>query len=269
MTYSRSQRSTAFLSLLLLSAMISVLFPTPLQAADPQDNPSGFSFHKPKIFFGGHVGMNFPEAKGDIFGTTVRDLTLEESDFRAPAFGFDFGVYIHSHFAALGSFDYARTTEQSEYRHFIEDNGNSIIQKTQFSQYSLLGKFRYYPMKTGETIGSYSWVPTRFSPYIGAGMGLAHYEFSQYGDFVNSLTYNIFTDTLSTRNSAFMKQLSAGLDIALAPHIIANVEGRYSWAKGSISMGVTGYSLDYQFGTSNNYVDLNGLKAVGGIYFSF
>jgi opacity protein-like surface antigen len=265
MTHSSSWRSGAFLFVPFLSAMIFLLFATHLQAADPQDNQSGFSFKKPKIFFGGHAGMNFPQSKGDIFGTAIRDLTLKKSDFQSPTFGFDFGVYIRSHFAAVAGLDYARATKKTEYRDFVEDNGNSIIQTNRLSQFSLLGTLRYYPRKTGENVGSYSWIPTRILPYVGAGAGLVHYNFSQQGDFVNFSNYDIFTDLLVTKNSALMTQLSVGLDFVLSRRIIANVEGRYSWAHGGISMGLTGYSPDYWFDS----IDLNGLKTIGSIYFRF
>jgi opacity protein-like surface antigen len=265
MTYSKSWKSCAFLFVLFFPAMIFLLFSTPLQAANSQDNQSGFSFKKPKIFFGGHAGMNFPQAKGEIFSTAIRDLTLKKSDFQSPTCGFDFGVYINSHFAAVASLDYARATKKTEYRDFVEDNGNPIIQTTRFSQFSFLGTLRYYPRKMGEVVGSYSWIPNRILPYVGGGAGLAHYSFSQQGDFVNSTNYSIFTDLLSTQNPALMTHLSAGLDFVLTRRIIANVEGRYSWAHGDISTGLTGYSRDYWFDS----MDLNGLKTIGSISFRF
>jgi opacity protein-like surface antigen len=265
MPYLKSWGSCAFLFALLLPATIFSIFATPLQAADAQDNQSGFTFHPPKIFFGGHVGMNFPQAKGDIFNTAIRDLTLEKSDFQSPIFGFDFGFYIRSHFAAVGSLDYARITNKSEYRHFVEDNGNPILQTARFSQWSLLGTLRYYPRKLGEVVGSYSWIPTRILPYAGAGVGLAHYRFSQEGDFVIFKNLDITTDQLLSKNPALMTHLSAGVDFVLAPQIIANVEGRYSWSHGNVSMGIAKYIPDYSFDS----IDLNGLKAVAGIYFRF
>jgi opacity protein-like surface antigen len=264
----RSLRPIDFPFVLLLSFMPFLLGSSQLQAADPEDHPSGFSFHAPRIFFGAHAGMNFPQTKGDIFGVATRDLTLKKSDFRAPDFGADFGVYLHSHFAAVGSFDYSRTSTKSEYRYFLEKIGDSKIpinQTTRFSQWSLLGSLRYYPLKTGEVIGSHSWIPTRVMPYAAAGMGIAHYNFSQQGDFVDMTTYDINTDMLLSRNSALMTHMSAGLDIAVTSRILLNVEGRYSWSAGDISTGLTPYRPDY----SSDSIDLNGLKVIGGIYFRF
>jgi opacity protein-like surface antigen len=245
--------------------MIFLLGSAPLHAADPDDHPSGFSFHAPRIFFGAHAGMNFPQAKGDIFGVAIRDLTLEKSDFHAPDFGGDFGVYLNSHFAAVGSFDYARSNTTSEYRHFIEDNGNPIKQTTRFSQWSLLGSLRYYPWKTGEVIGNRSWIPTRVLPYVAAGLGIVRYNFSQQGDFVDFSTFVINSDSLLTKKSALMTHLSAGIDFAVTPRIVLNLETRYSWANGSISNGLDRFTPDYAFDS----IDLNGLKALGGIYFRF
>jgi opacity protein-like surface antigen len=269
MTPTSSWRSISFLLVLLLSFIIFLLNATPLKAADPGEHPSGFMLHAPKVFFGAHSGMSFPQATGDIFNVSIRDLTLGKRDFRAPVYGLDFGVYIRSHFAVVGSFDYARTTTDSEYRHFAEDNGNSIRQTTCFSQWSLLGTVRYYPRKTGEIIGSYSWIPTRIMPYAAAGTGIAHYNFSQQGDFVKfnqkTLLYDINTDKLISQNPAWVTHVSAGVDFVITSHILLNVEGRYSWAKGDISTGLTSYGPDYLFDSIN----LNGLKAIGGIYFRF
>jgi opacity protein-like surface antigen len=271
MTHYGFRSSGTVLLFLFMFSVIFVCIVRPLPAADPQDNPSGFSFHSPRIFFGGHAGMNFPQAKGAIFNTAIRDLTLEKSDFHAPVYGGDFGVYIGSHFAVVGSFDYSRVSARSEYRHFVEDNGNSIFQTTRFSQWSVLGTFRYYPIKTGETVGNFSWIPTRILPYVGAGLGLAHYDFTQEGDFVNFANYDINTDKLFTSNPALMTHVSAGMDFALTRRIIVNVEGRYSWAKGDISVGLNGIRPDYYFGSSAYapQVDLNAFRVVGGVYFRF
>jgi hypothetical protein len=62
-----------------------------------------------------------------------------------------------------------------------------------------------------------------------------------------------------------MTHLSAGLDVAVTSRIVVNVEARYSWANGDVSMGLTPYRPDYSF----NSIDLNGLKAMGGIYLRF
>ena len=247
------------LFLLVLAATLAVLSRAPLMAADPEDRPSGFGFHAPRIFIGGHMGMNFPRAKSDFFDMTTRELTLERKDFRTEIYGFDFGVPFHANFAAVASFDYGRATKRSEVRDFVEENGDPIVQKTRFSQYSFVGTLRFYPIKIGETVGSYAWVPARVLPYVGAGAGVVHYNLRQYGDFVDTETYNIFTTSMDSRGSGLAKHVAGGMDIAINSRLVINVEARYSWAKPDLAYDFVGFDP----------IDLDGLKVLGGIYFRF
>jgi len=255
----KSAGNRVFPSVLLLSACFLVLSASPLQAADPEDHPSGFRFNAPRVFVGGHMGMNFPRAKSDFFDMTTRELTLEKKDFRTEIYGFDFGVIFHPNFAAVANYDYGRTTQRSEVRNFVEDNGDPITQKTRLTLTSFVGTLRYYPRKMGESVGSYTWVPTRILPYVGAGMGVVHCSLFQYGDFVDNETYNIFTTSLDSKSNGLTKHVAGGLDIAVSSRWVVNVEMRYSWAKAELTEDFVGFDP----------IDLNGLKVIGGVYFRF
>lgn len=259
MTRIKSHRFSVRLFVLLLPAVILAPLAMPLRAEEAQDRPSGFSLRAPRVFIGGHAGINFPQAGSDLFSMVTRELTLEKGNFRAPMAGFDFGVYFRSRFAAVFSVEYARTSPHSEFRNFVEDNGDPIRQTTHFSQAPITGTLRFYPIKLGETAGSYAWVPTRILPYIGGGGGFVHYNFSQSGDFVDARTLNIFTADLQSKGFAITKHVVAGVDIGLTSRIVANVEARYSWAEADLSQDFTGFEP----------IDLTGLRVVGGIYFRF
>jgi len=231
---------------LLLSATIAVFFALPLQAVEPDlstpgysapdlstqgYSTSGFSLNSPtKFVLGLHLGLSMPQAKGGLYGWLTNSLSFNKSDFRTPTYGFDFGIPFHPHFAAFASFDYNTFTKQSEYRHFVEDNGNSIMQTTTLSHASFVGTLRYYPRKMGEDVGSYAWVPARILPYIGAGVGVVHYDIFQYGNFVDEASplFDIHPDGLTSNGSALDKHLAAGLDIAISTRFVANMEARYA-----------------------------------------
>jgi hypothetical protein len=250
-----------------------LIFVSPLQAfesgsepadsttssAAPQEHPSGFWLRPPRFFLGGHAGIGLPRAGSDLFDMVTRELTLDKGDFRSPAVGFDFGVPIRSHFAAVFSFEYARTSPDSESRNYLEDNGLPIRQTTTFVQMPITATLRFYPRKMGETIGNYAWVPARFLPYIGGGGGFMWYRFRQQGDFVDSTTLNIFSNTFKSSGPAATEHVAAGTDIALTKRIIANVEMRYSWAHANLSRSFTGFQP----------IDLAGLRVIGGVYFRF
>jgi opacity protein-like surface antigen len=227
--------------------------------AQPQERPTDFHLGRPRVFVGGHAGFNLPRAGSDLFSMVTRELTLEKSDFRAPVVGFDLGVPFQSRFAAVFSFEYARTSPTSESRNFVQDNGQAIIQTTHFTQMPITGTLRFYPRKIGETVGSYAFIPTRFLPYVGGGGGIIRYQFSQSGDFVDSQTLKIFSASFKSQGLAATGHVVAGTDIALTWRIVANVEARYSFAH-------TALSQDF---ASFHPIDLTGLRVSGGLFFRF
>ncbi len=137
----------------------------------PQESPSGFRLGEPRMFIGGHAGINFPRAGSDLFDMIARELTLGKSDFRSSVVGFDFGPIFRSRYAAVFSMEYSRATAASESRDFVEEDGSAITQTTRFTQVPVTATFWFYPAKMGEKVGSYAWVPARFLPYLGGGGG--------------------------------------------------------------------------------------------------
>jgi len=220
---------------------------------------SDFNPRKPKAFIGGHIGLNMPKAGSDIYDMVTRELTLEKSDFRATAFGFDFGVPIASHFAVVAGFEYSGSKTKSESRGFVESNGDPIAQTTELRHYPITVTLRYYPGKTGEYVGSYAWIPTRLNPYIGGGAGAYGYEFNQHGRFVDNSNMNIFNSTLLSKGWTSTTHIAGGMDINLTPRIFVNGEVRYSRAYADLSRSFTGFDP----------IDLSGVRIRGGIYFRF
>jgi opacity protein-like surface antigen len=251
MRFTRSRFPALLVSAIILAMALSTA--TPLVARE------GFRFNKPKLFVGGHIGLNAPRAGSDLFDLVTRELTLEKSDFRSPAFGVDLGIPIGSHFATVISLGYSRATPHSESRDFVDASGDPISQTTRFSQVPVTATLRYYPWKTGETIGSYAWVPARLLPYIGGGIGFIRYGFSQAGSFVDRDTLTIFRTELSSDGYSSTYHVVTGMDVSISPLVFVNGEVRYSRAKANLTGQFSGFQP----------IDLNGLRVIGGVYFRF
>jgi hypothetical protein len=259
MTQAENVHPRVPLSLFPILLILISAFAVPLRAEDSSNGGSDISIQKPRIFVGGHLGLNFPNASSDIFHMVTRELTLEKSDFRQTMGGFDVGVPFHPHFAAVFSFDYGRTSPYSESRDFVDEFGDPITQKTTFSLMPITGTLRFYPRKMGETVGSYAYVPTRVLPYVGGGFGVVHYDFEQTGSFVDRETLNIFSASFESDGTPWTTHVVTGVDIGLSSRIFANVEARYSWAEADLSEDFIGFEP----------IDLSGLRVVAGIYFRF
>ena len=259
----RISTSRGRFGILLLSAIL-LLVPPALLAAEndanaTQDHPSDFRIGKPRFFIGMHAGMNFPRAESDLFDMVTRELTLGKSDFRNALIGFDLGIALHEHFVLVFSGEYGRSKETSEFRDFVEDNGQRIHQRTVFRMVPLTAAVRFYPIKTGETVGSYAWIPNRILPYVGGGGGFVHYEFNQFGDFVDMQTFDIFYASLESNGSVPTLFAVSGVDFGLTSAVCINVEARYSFAKADLSRDFSGFEP----------IDLNNLRVSGGINIRF
>jgi outer membrane protein W len=265
MNHVESNRISKWVSALLLITIVTApqLFAAGTDpestATQAQKSPAGFNIGKTRMWIGAHAGMNFPNAASDLFARVTRDLILEKSDFQSPLFSFDFGVPFQSHFAAVFAVEYSKASPASEFRHYVDENGNSIVQTTRFSQLPITGTFRYYPFKTGESVGSYVWMPARFSPYIAAGGGLLRYNFSQEGSFVDSNTLNIFEHSFESSGIAPAAHLAGGFDINISKRFFANFEARYVFSHKHLSQDFTSFKP----------IDLWGLRTSGGFGIRF
>ncbi len=228
-------------------------------APQPQNSPSGFDIGKTRMFIGAHAGMNFPNASSDLFASATNNLTLQKKDFQSPLFSFDFGISFQSHFAAVFAVEYSQASPVSEFRHFVDENGNSIVQTTHFSQMPITGTFRYYPLKTGESVGSYVWMPARLSPYLAAGGGVMRYDFRQEGSFVDNKTLNIFEHIFESDGFAPAAHLAGGFDINISKRIFANFEARYVLSHKRLSTDFINFKP----------IDLWGLRTTGGFGIRF
>ena len=220
---------------------------------------SDYNPRKPKVFVGGHIGLSIPQAGSDIYDMVTSELTLEKGDFRAVVIGCDFGVPLSSHFAIVAGFDFSSSKNKSEFRKYVESNGDPIEQTTQLNQFPITVTLRYYQKKTGEYIGNYAWIPTRLNPYIGGGGGALSYKLSQNGRFVDTSTMNIFSTALNSEGWTPTLHVAGGMDINLTPRVFINGEVRYSRARADLSNAFTGFDP----------IDLSGVKILGGIYFRF
>lgn len=241
-------------------ALAALLAATPLLAAptpgpDPDSArtaavraaPPGFLFGRPRAFVGLRVGMHFPRAGSDIYDFTTNQLTLNRSDFDAVALGGDLGYEIASWADAVLSVDMSRVTRRSEYRDLVEDNDQPIQQETRVTRVPVTASVRLYPFPTGREIGRYAWIPASVVPYVGGGGGMIHYQFKQWGDFVDYTDNTIFTDDdISSGGWTPTGHIFAGLNVRLTPRISLSGEGRYTWASGhpSASSDFGGFAID-------------------------
>ena len=121
-------------------------------------------------------------------------MTVERRDFRAAGFAADLGIVLAPSVDLVAGFDVNRSSTGSEYRRFVASNAQPITQQTRLSQSALSIGMRFSPIGRGRAISRYAFIPRRMAPYAGTGITVAHYDFSQRGQFVDFTDFSIFSD---------------------------------------------------------------------------
>jgi hypothetical protein len=191
----------------------------------------GFLFRTPQWSVSIHAGVSVPRARSDVFSFTSEQLTVDRADFRSLALGVDLERRLVEGTHLVFSFDGARTSHDSEFREYIDNDDLPIEQTTKFSRVKVSVGVKQYLMKPGHSIGRLAWVPARIAPFVGAGAGALRYEFHQFGDFVDFQTMEVFEAQFQSTGWTGTAHGRGGVDLSLTPRIALTAQGRYDWAK--------------------------------------
>jgi hypothetical protein len=75
--------------------------------------------------------------------------------------------------------------------------------------------------------------PSDFQPYVGAGIGILNFRYTEFGEFVDPETLEIFPDRFAADGTTVGPILLGGLRMPLGGDIYAlTLEGRYQWGSG-------------------------------------
>lgn len=241
-----------------LSLAMALVVAGMLAASPParaQGSGRGFLFQRPGGAFVVRAGFDQALANSDVF-TFVRDeLTLRRSDFGGFSIAGELTAHATPRTDLVFGLAWSGSRTGSEYRNYLDNNDLPIEQTTTFERVPLTVGFRYYLTPPGGTIGHLAWVPSRFAPYVGAGVGAMWYEFKQTGDFIDMQTMNVFGDLYKSSDWTFTAHVNAGADVAMGPRWFLTGEARYTWARAPMGADFQGYGR----------IDLSGLALTFGV----
>lgn len=221
----------------------------------------GFLFKEPRLTVAFRMGYDAPlgprlaSGDTDVFGFTQEILTVSDTDFDALSLGGEIGVRATSRFDVVFDIYHASSSSFSEFRDWVDLDDLPIQQTTEFSRTSFALSGRYFLTDRGVNVSQFAWVPSNWSPYVGAGAGWMNYSYTQDGDFVDFETLDIFSARLRSSGTSFLAQGMAGLQYSFAPNWVLTGEARYRWASAELQSDFVGFED----------IDLTGLQATFGI----
>jgi outer membrane protein W len=234
----------------------SVAFATTVPA---QDSGKGFLFGRPDASLVIRGGLTMPNAGSDVFAQTMRDLTLGKGSFQAPSLGADLLMHVSDRYDLTVGVDYSGSDTKSEFRNWVDNLNKPIEQYTQLTRVPVTLSIKYYLVPNGRTIGRLAWVPTTFTPYVGAGAGWMWYQFRQNGDFIDLTTKNVFHDTYNSDGWTSTAHLFGGFDYSLSPRYALSTEVRYTAASATLGPDYSGFGR----------IDLSGIATTVGVHVRF
>jgi hypothetical protein len=232
-----------------LLALAVVLAPLPAVADDdpaaaqlgPRNPAPDFLFGRPHVSIGVRGGWTFARAGSDWFDFVTDELTLEKPDFHSGSITGDVGLSVAPRFEAVFGADWASSTTDSEFRHYVDNNRNPIDQTTQMRQAVFTAGLRYTLTDRGRELSSLAWIPRRLVPYVGGGAGLMWYSVEQNGDFVDYEDLSIFRDVLESSGFTPAVYANGGLDLHLIRYLWMTFDARYLWASPKLDSAWRGF----------------------------
>jgi hypothetical protein len=265
----RRHALSAFVCLLTALAAAPVSAQSPARSASaaqtrsrPEAHPGSetdFMFGRPRASISVRGSWVFARAGSDLFEFVSDQLTLDKRDFDAPALGTEVGIALMPRLEVLGTFDVSQSKNTSEYRDFIDNNNQPIVQQTETKNVHVGGSLKYSLAPRGQSISRLAWIPRGVSPYVGGGAGAVYYRFYQVGDFVDFVDSSVFYDRFVSNGWAPSAHAFGGVDLQLYRSLFLQVEGRYRWAKAELGPDFVDFDP----------IDLSGFAMTTGISFLF
>ena len=246
---------------LTLLALPAYAQPDPAASAQMSAAPTDpdFMLGRPRATIGVRGNWLMASAGSDIFDFVTDQLTIEKSSFNTGSLGVEFAANLTPRVDVVAGFDFNRTETPSEYRRFIDNSGMPIEQTTQLNQYNLTASVKFALLPKGRSVSRLAWIPRTVVPYVGAGGGMGHYTFEQFGDFVDFQDNRVFPDVFKSSGWAPIAQLFGGTDIQVFSKMLVSVEGRYSWSKSDLEEDFIGFDP----------IDLGGFRIGAGVHLVF
>jgi hypothetical protein len=212
------------LSLMAMS-VVGAFFATPSASAQQSVN----------FFLGGFVPKS-ADSRGDITNGVSNDVLVNNQNFLAfrldrfdgATFGGEYLVAVGDFFDAGAGIGFYQQTVSAADINFVNSNGANVIADLKLRTVPFTATFRVLPLGHRAPV----------VPYVGAGVGVYYWRYSESGQFVDytppvGRTPPIFNATFVGSGSAVGPVVVGGIRVPIGP-MAPGFEVRYQGAKGDL-----------------------------------
>ena len=150
-------------------------------------------------------------------------LAFEINDFRTGQLFGEWNVAVGDHIEFGAGLGFYRKTVPTVYFDLVDEDGFEIEQQLRLRVVPVTGVVRFLPF------GS----PGDVQPYVGAGISVLNFQYTESGDFVDGETLDVFEDRFRASGSTLGGLLLGGVRFPLGGDIYGfGIEGRYQFGTG-------------------------------------
>jgi hypothetical protein len=250
------------------AALLLAASALPASAASDDQNPNApgirplaadFMLGRPRVTVGLSGNWVFASAGSEIFDFVTDQLTIDRSAFNRPGFGVDLSINVAPRLDVTMGFEGSKMEKGSEYRNFVDNKLKPIEQTTSLKEQAFSAGVKFALLPAGRRVSRFAWIPSKFTPYVGAGGGILRYDFEQFGDFVDFADSHVFNSHFRSAGWTPSAYASGGTDVHLFSRVFMSLEGRYTWSSAT---------LDRDF-VDFDPIDLKGFRFGAGFHYAF
>lgn len=187
---------------------------------------------------GGYFALKGEDGRvdDDVLVNNLDFLVFDVKDFNTGIVTGEFAVGLGRYLEAGVGVGYSRRTVPSVYADYVDRDGTEIDQDLKLRTAPVTGIVRFFP--TGRYIG--------VQPYVGAGIAIVSWRYSETGEFVDFADNSIFRGSFSDKGNATGPVFVGGLRFPAGRNFMIGGEFRYVDVDAELdaSQGFAGNRLD-------------------------
>jgi len=170
---------------------------------------------------------------GDVLNANWNFLEFDIKDFNGASIGGEWLFPVGRYIEAGAGVSFTRKTVPTVYSRLLNANGSEIEQELRLRMIPAALTFRVLPL--GQDRG--------FQPYIGGGLGIISWRYSESGQFVDTRDSSIFNNSYSASGTKTGPVAMGGIRFA-GDSIATGFEVRYQAAEADLAPPFAGPKLD-------------------------
>jgi opacity protein-like surface antigen len=167
--------------------------------------------------------------EADVLLADLPSLLFDIKDFNSAQVGGEWLFGVGDFLEAGVGIGFQQRTVPSIYRDFTDIDGTEIEQDLKLRVVPMTATVRFLPIGRGGV-----------EPYVGAGIGLFNWRYSETGEFIDFSDDSIFRDRFADSGNAVGPVVLGGVRFPVADVFLIGGELRYQKAEGDIDVAESG-----------------------------